>query len=153
MKPEHAKPDALAASAAILARQVPDVSVRRVVLDKDGIAQIKNAAEAGTFGPLLHADAPRGDLTSGLTLHGVRYVEEPAQPSARNVAGGADGRFYYADGQIRRAPRVIGASQFGRKIALGFILATVSDHVDADAVGPIIAEALNRMVDAGDVDR
>ena len=84
----------------------------------------------------------------------MRYVEEPAQLSARNVAGGADGRFYYADGQIRRAPRVIGASQFGRKIALGFILlATVSDHVDADAVGPIIAEALNRMVDAGDVDR
>lgn len=154
----------LAASAAGLAHALGDtVKVRRVILAADNIRQL-SAWAVREFGGILHPAAVDTLTPSpgSVQFHGVRYVEEPAPPSDKKD----DGRFYVGDvgghiafgGQrigdakaVFRAPRSRDAGNGTKSISMGFPVC-ITHPAAGDAALATIAEALNRMLDAGDID-
>lgn len=123
---------------------IETLDVRRVVLAKGGLARLRAWGDR-VFG--LRPDIEGRYLLEGVRVNGVHFVEEPAQATLR---GAFDGRFYYAYGEVMRAPREAAPG----RISLGFRVCSVDPSgTDPGVVGPVIAEALNRMLDAGDLDR
>ena len=63
-----------------------------------------------------------------------------------------DGRFYAEEGAVFRQPQLIGRVGNSTRIQIGFQLCKVTDGVSENA-GEVIAMALNRLVDAGEMDK